>query len=434
MNISTKVNPTLPVAPFRPIQYLGNKLRVLDPIVDMAVELVGSKGRIADLFTGSSVVAQALCSKGFSVTAVDTQSYSVAIASAMLGVGRSECEVFDPLMVLQARYSPPSFEQWSRYAEAERNAIAQNDFGSLIKLYSELPLIWRRAAHWQVGNVISGDVPLMTEIYSGSYFGVGQALALDQLRSSAAALHQSGQLTDWQFSAALTAILSAASAAVNSAGKHFAQPLLAGSSQNIRFLQKRVLEDRRICINRQFIAASAEINLRAQMSFTGNNAVKSAAEDFVAGGGSDFDLYYLDPPYTAQQYSRFYHVLETLTDYKVPDLIHNGKVTTGLYPTSRYKSAFSSRRFALSAFSGILEQAKRKNVSVLISYSASSENSTGNARMISLNELLEACRGVFGDRAVQKIQMNHRYRQFNSTENANAQRDDPEMLIACRIS
>ncbi len=430
MNVSAKINPTLSVAPFRPIQYLGNKLRVLDPILDMAVRMVGPNRRVADLFTGSSVVAQALCSNGFSVTAVDTQSYSVAIASAMLGVGRSESEAFDPLQVLRARYSSSKLDRWSRYAEAESNAIAQNDFGSLTKLYSELPLIWRRAE--QLGSAVADDVPLMTEIYSGSYFGVGQALALDQLRSSAAALHRTGQLTDWQFTAALTAIMSAASAAVNSAGKHFAQPLLAGSSQNVGFLRKRVLEDRRICIDKHFISASAEINLRAQMSFTGNRAVKSAAEDFVANDESEFDLYYLDPPYTAQQYSRFYHVLETLADYKMPDLIHNGKVTTGLYPASRYKSAFSSRRFALPAFSGILQQAKRKNVSLLISYSSSGANSTGNARMISLSELLEACRGVFGDKAVQQIQMKHRYRQFNSTENAIVQRDDPEILIACR--
>lgn len=432
MNVSAKINPIPPVAPFRPIQYLGNKLRVLDPILDMAVRMVGPNARVADLFTGSSVVAQALCSRGFSVTAVDTQSYSVAIASAMLGVGRSQSETFDPLQVLQARYSSSNLDLWSRYAEAESAAIAQNDFDSLTKLYSELPLIWRRAD--QFGSAVADHVPLMTEIYSGSYFGVGQALALDQLRSSAAALHRSGQLTDWQFSAALTAIMSAASAAVNSAGKHFAQPLLAGSSQNIGFLRKRVLEDRRVCIDKHFIAASAEINLRSQMPFTGNRAVKSAAEDFVANDGSEFDLYYLDPPYTAQQYSRFYHVLETLADYKMPDLIHNGKVTTGLYPASRYKSAFSSRRLALPAFSGILQQAKRKNVSLLISYSSSGANSTGNARMISLSELLEACRGAFGDKAVQQIQMKHRYRQFNSAENAIVERDDPEILIACRTS
>jgi adenine-specific DNA methylase len=147
---------------------------------------------------------------------------------------------------------------------------------------------------------------------------------------------------------------------------------------------------------------------------------------------SQGDLFYLDPPYTAQQYSRFYHVLETLVDYKVEGVLHNGSVTTGIYPAKRYKSAFSSKRAAPKAFALLLDAAQDQSSSVLISYSQSEGGSDGNERMIVLDQLLHLCSERFGTSHVEIAEMGHKYRQFNSAQNSNSQRSDPEILIVCR--
>ena len=77
---------------YRPIQYLGNKLRVLDEICDAADVLFPGGGDIADLFTGSTIVAQALADRGHRLTAVDSQLYCKVLATAFLSIDRKEKE------------------------------------------------------------------------------------------------------------------------------------------------------------------------------------------------------------------------------------------------------------------------------------------------------------------------------------------------------
>src|SRR5690242_10696989 len=73
---------------FRPIQYLGSKLRSVPYILAAARELGAEKRPIVDLFSGTSVVSQAFATIGSEVTAVDTQLACQTMAAALLGVGR----------------------------------------------------------------------------------------------------------------------------------------------------------------------------------------------------------------------------------------------------------------------------------------------------------------------------------------------------------
>jgi hypothetical protein len=50
--------------PFRPIQYLGNKLRTLPDILNASENLIGKSGTVVDLFTGTTVVAQGFARRG----------------------------------------------------------------------------------------------------------------------------------------------------------------------------------------------------------------------------------------------------------------------------------------------------------------------------------------------------------------------------------
>jgi adenine-specific DNA-methyltransferase len=428
-------------APYRPVQYLGSKLRALSTIESIARQIVGPGGSVADLFSGSTVVAQLFARTGYDVTAVDTQKYSGVFATALLGVGRKigeSCASIIPLIELHEDHLAQKWGEWADHLKREQEALAAQDASSLVRQAARLPLIWRMRddpRYTLVSSTANAAVhaqgPLVTELYSGSYFGVRQALAIDTLRHQANELLVCGRISKWQYAALLTAIMAAASAAVHSAGKHFAQPLGAGSSKNFTFLEKRLLQDRSVSICKQVVAALEQIDISAAAYGANNRVFVGTAEDYIDLSGSAHDLYYLDPPYTAQQYSRFYHILEVITDYTYPHLVQGGAVSGGLYPSDRYKSAFSSKTKALPAMRQIVETASRQGSALLVSYSNSSPLSKGNSRMITYEGLLATCVNAYGKANVREVEMSHRYRQFNSASRSTVSREDPEVLLAC---
>lgn len=430
---TTAVNPKEAVLPssrvadaivFRPVQYLGSKLRVLNAITSLAREIAPQGSGVVDLFSGSTVVSQGLAASGFRITAVDTQVYSRVFAHALLGIDRVAGVQIDAEALLRESENVVRCDSiWSSIAQEELRLIESADAAGLRNLDARLPLAWR------LGRLeADADAPL-TSFYAGSYFGVWQAMQLDALALIIAS--PAAGLDAWQRAAAKTALMHAASSVVHSAGKHFAQPLKVRVG-NSAFHDRRLLSDRAIDVSTVFRDACARIALIAPQRDAGHKAVTNSAERFMAQRTDADRLYYLDPPYTAQQYSRFYHVLETIATSELPRLPAGSAPTTGLYPGDRYKSAFSSRRHALAALSVVLNRVASLKATAIVSYSVSARGSDGNARMISLEELLAACSQAFGGRRVEIVELAHKYRQFNSEENANDGRDDKEVLVLCR--
>lgn len=72
---------------------------------------------------------------------------------------------------------------------------------------------------------------------------------------------------------------------------------------------------------------------------------------------------YADPPYTADHYSRYYHLLETLILYDYPDI--SGK---GQYRSGRYYSDFSIKTKAKGAFADLVAAAANLESTIVISY------------------------------------------------------------------
>src|SRR5262249_26383907 len=153
---------------------LGNKLRSLDGIIDATQALIGSDGVIADLFTGTTVVAQAFAQRGYRVSATDTQQYAIVFAQALLGIGRNSGEriSLEALTVNLADALKREFDRWSPFLERERRALQSQNVGALRVLYDELPLIWRDSGNPRYGLVAKSggqsmaDFPLITSIYA----------------------------------------------------------------------------------------------------------------------------------------------------------------------------------------------------------------------------------------------------------------------------
>lgn len=278
----------------------------------------------------------------------------------------------------------------------------------------------------------------MSSTYAGTYFGIGQALHLDAIRTAIdAVLPPDADHVRWAHACMITALAHAASAAVYSPGKHFAQPHRVREGKNLGFHMVRVLTDRSIDIVAKFVEAVDRLAGIARPARECHYASRIRVEDVSAENLMSWgvDVVYADPPYTAQQYSRFYHVLDTLTE-AIPanlQLLRTGAVTRGLYPEGRYLSPFCSRVRAKGAIADLARKSAKAGASLVFSYSDSVASATGNARSVTLSTLVDQLEQAYGRDAVSVQQLTFRYRQFNNTAVTVAGREDPEFLVVARI-
>jgi adenine-specific DNA-methyltransferase len=80
---------------------------------------------------------------------------------------------------------------------------------------------------------------------------------------------------------------------------------------------------------------------------------------------ADVSVIYADPPYTDDQYSRFYHVLETLCLYDYPQV-----AGAGLYRTDRFQTGFSQIAQAPGALQKLIDSSARTGADLVLSYPA----------------------------------------------------------------
>jgi adenine-specific DNA-methyltransferase len=125
---------------------------------------------------------------------------------------------------------------------------------------------------------------------------------------------------------------------------------------------------------------------------------------------------YIDPPYSAVHYSRFYHVLEELCSYDYPPVYFGGR-----FPADRYVSPYSIRRDALGEISGLLDTIAQRGCPVVISY--------GSRGLVSEAALVHACQKAFGTAGIVFRKVPARHASMGRADRG-AQRTT-ELLITC---
>lgn len=423
---------------FRPVQFLGCKLRSLDAIESAVTDLAPS-GAVWDAFTGSTVVAQRLATTG-RVVATDALQSSAYFAQAVLGIGRgslspSADELLSEFEQALGQARTDEVGPWAEWLAKEADALERSDGAALLDIGGRIPQSWRRdGAGTEIADMLDDDASfrVMSSTYAGTYFGIRQSIRLDAIVTAIGCLEAEGRVGDWSLSVLRTALCGAASDAVFSAGKHFAQPHRVREGKSLTFLRTRVLSDRAVDVDVRFAEAVREIVAAARDGEEGHQAerltVESVDGDQLVKWG--VSAVYADPPYTAQQYSRFYHLLETLVRGSTPRLQRvDGRVTRGLYPEGRYLSPFCSRRKAPGAIDALVDACAGAGASLVVSYSEGSGPESGNARMVSLADLTRRIEARFGAANVTVERLDHAYRRFNSTDLTFAEQEMPEFLI-----
>ncbi|MBI5707603.1 MAG: DNA adenine methylase [Armatimonadetes bacterium] len=351
-----------------------------------------SANRFVDLFAGSAAVSWHVAERHrVPVFAVDTQEYSRVLAGAV--VSRTEAP------------SNPG-RMWDRWVRDASEWIAKSEGAWLSFAYQAMD--WDSRTKGFVADVrkhcrtLGGPI---TRAYGGHYFSPAQAIILDGLRATIPGEASCPEIY-------LAALVIAASECVAAPG-HTAQPFQPTSTA-APFLFEAWRRDIWGHARRAFLDLSTR-HARSK----GSAAVSDAL--IVAKKLEERDVVFIDPPYSGVQYSRFYHVLETLA--RGSEVTPEG---TGRYPSfqERPHSHFSLKSKSQSAFESLARVVAIQGSTCIVTY-PSGECSNG----LSGDMVIDTLTGLF---QVQRIANSSTFSTLggNGTQRAARLRVD-ELILVC---
>lgn len=309
------------------VKYMGSKRAMLaNGLGELLVrERVGA-GRFADLFTGSASVAIYIARKyKMPVLAYDLQKYSVTLADAVLS--RQTAVDWKPI--------------WDNWYLRAKGRIDTESIPKSARLTQAIVADFRE---W-----CSNQTFPITRAYGGHYFSPEQAVWIDVLRVSLPddAAHKT---------IALASLIHAASECAAAPG-HTAQPLQPTRTAK-PFLQRawgfNIVERTKKSLEQLSAQFARQIGSARVCD------ANEAAAELKRG-----DLAFIDPPYSGEHYSRFYHVLETIVNGEC------GEVSgVGRYPRReiRPRSKFCLKTESNSALDHLLETVAQRGAKAILTF------------------------------------------------------------------
>ncbi len=333
------------------IRYMGNKTHLLEHIIPAITKITPKNGTVLDIMAGSSVVAYAL-KRNFTVYTNDVQEYSFIISCATIA------------------------NQTEQISSTTAKELESDYYLNISKKYYDF----------------------FEKTYSNTYFSKQQCVDIDSIRYAIEKLKSKERKNLY-----LVALMGAM-CKVQSTPGHFAQFMPAN--------HKRIIPLQKMNLYKEFLE---KCNLYSNILFT-QNANKTYCMDYKdllkdTQIMRKVDTIYLDSPYTQEQYSRFYHVLETLVKYDSPIVNHKAK-----YRENRFQSDFCYKSKVEDSFKNIITYCSNNHKGLVISYS--------NTAILDIDTLMNLCKNNFTHVELQEIQHKH------STQGKGSN-NVKELLICC---
>lgn len=358
--------------------YMGNKKKIAGFIIESMFPYIPKNSIFIDLMCGSGSMSQAFAQLG-KTYASDAQEFCQLLAKIQ-GSGFSKRRVQRILKEIAPHYNQhlqALTEIYREMLEAEetlyhqdwsdRNDVfsAYTKFSNHCHLYSSSfptdPEINSLVLQYKA-NPKQFPYRLFTLYFSNVFFGLLQCIQLDSLRYAVDQLN--GEEKSW----ALGVLVVTAYQVSSSHAGHFAQPRKISPSNILETLSQRQksayheFSKRFLCL--------AEESERCQNKIKLIDGPWQNALEFVKDHIGKQAVIYLDAPYKRDEYSRYYHVLETLVKYDYPFSELNGRT-----PSKRMGERFSTEFFTKtsskvdSVFVEIISQVLMAGMTCVWSYS-----------------------------------------------------------------
>ena len=333
-------------------RYMGAKYKLLDLIVPAIEELLEPGETLIDIMAGTHAIGYAFKARN-RIVANDIQHYSEIFGRALIAN--------NSLLDLRKNYD--------------------KDFEGLDA--SEFYNSW------------------FVKTYADTYFSKSQCAEIAAIRDRIKKVGDQNARNLY-----LTVLANAMSLCQSSSG-HFAQYFPKNHPRLKSLRGMSVLEEfKQRCESIEIVSSKFknEILRREVLEVFESDVVKKLAPHS--------SLVYLDPPYSSAQYSRYYHLLETVFLDDSPEV--NFK---GLYRGDRHQSDFCSSRKVRSAFDSVIAQTSLKQWNLVISYS--------DAGLLGLKELTNLCQSYYEHVKIFKRKYGH------STQGRGVVSQVNEIVISC---
>lgn len=331
------------------MKYMGSKrYMLLNGLGTLIKQRARHADRIVDLFSGASYITWFVAEKiDRPVLAVDLQCYSRVLAEAII--------------LREKKVDSESLKE--KWIERVREAINSSTYYKVARRNEEGRLTRKKVIKARLYCRKHRRVGLMWRSYGGYYFSPSQALTLDLMRKYLPERNPARSLC-------LAALISSASNCIASPG-HTAQPFQPTKGAK-KYLQEAWAKDP------LSLASEALDNLASRYAKRIGRATTADAME-VAKFLREGDLVIIDPPYSSVQYSRFYHVLETIARGRSGRVSGNGR-----YPSisMRPQSRFCNKGQSKDALRKLLRRIASKQAKAILTFPAGKASNGLSGRMV----------------------------------------------------
>lgn len=272
---------------------------------------------------------------------------------------------------------------------------------------------------------------LISRYYGGVYFSYRQAVEIDVLLEG---IHH--YLPSDKRDLFIAALLSTASDVVDTVGKHFAQPIKARDSKGKikSIVYNKAVKDKTLDIRSLYQEWLLKYKKLDKSDYK-HIVFQGDYEECLKQLPDNVRTVYADPPYTRDHYSRYYHVLETITLRDSPKIstvtIHGSThVSNGIYRDDRHQSPFCIKSKAPEAFRKMFALTAEAQRSLLFSYSPFDETKVSHPRVVTMSQLISMAKEYFSSVEILSAG-NFRHNKLNSSEHLLEASDEAELLIVC---
>lgn len=402
------------------ISYMGTKRQLAPHIAHMIAD--DREGPLLDIFSGISAVSSFIA-PARPVWCNDAQLFASTVAKAFFVAPGMPPSTTATLALMKLDFN----RNRAALAKRFRNALARERKALEVRGLLEV-LEAQSAPNVQTSPKLNAEraalhrdpsafpYRLFAITYAGGYFGFQQAIDIDSLRYAADELFRREMIDDDTHRWLCLALCQAMSKVATTTG-HFAQ-YLSIKNNNLT----RILAQRRRSVISEFSIALREFkpvndkSLRKQNRVFRGDAIELLRR-LNSRGRKRPSIIYADPPYSKDQYSRYYHVYETLLLYDYPEA-----AGTGRYRPDRFISPFSMKTKVESSIEEIISLSAQMQTKLVLSYPV------GGLLPDAERSIRKMLRRHYGTRGQVK-RLNHRHSSMGASKGVH-QHEVQEMIFS----